>query len=324
MVMCGAVLVTGSCDGASRDGSTDDLGQVQVALTQVPTDARCLRLTANAPARQITRQVPLTVGAAAFTTTFGGLPVGALTVSGDVFGVACSNVGSSTVATWVSDPVSVTTTLGGMPSVSLLMHRPGSVGVSVDFCATPPCTPTTVTCAAGQQLCISTNMCVSTSWGFEPGEPFAWGNNAETNSSLSTAQHHSGNTSLQATPSSDPTLPAGVLSLPCTTDSTQVVMDLRGKSFSAWIFVPAAAGSSFANTSCRISGLDPSFVRSTLGATATKAPVVPGAWFQLTGTFPSTTLESRIYELSIECLLPPDWGFADPSKVWFVDDVRVQ
>jgi hypothetical protein len=123
------------------------------------------------------------------------------------------------------------------------------------------------------------------------------------------------------TPSSDPTLPASVQSLPCTGDNVGT-MDVRGKTFSAWIYVPTSS-SSYAGTSCRLRATDRNFNLSQLPATATKAPIVPGSWFQLSGKFPSTALESQIYELTIDCKLPANWGFSDPSKTWFVDDIQV-
>ena len=53
------------------------------------------------------------------------------------------------------------------------------------------------------------------------------------------------------------------------------------------------------------------------------APVPQGTYFKLTGIFLSTALESRISEISVDCTLPPDWRLDDPTKTWFVDDVRI-
>jgi hypothetical protein len=60
-----------------------------------------------------------------------------------------------------------------------------------------------------------------------------------------------------------------------------------------------------------------------LPASANRAPVVPGTWFQLSGVFPSTAIESQIYEITVDCNLPTDWTSDDPTKAWYVDDVRI-
>ena len=54
-----------------------------------------------------------------------------------------------------------------------------------------------------------------------------------------------------------------------------------------------------------------------------KGPIVPGSWFQLSTTFPTTAVESKIYQLMIQCYLPSDWLATDPTKVWYVDDVQI-
>jgi hypothetical protein len=192
--------------------------------------------------------------------------------------------------------------------------------------ASTPRTVTSGACPTNTQTChpdSGPTFCGPTNWGFEWGQPPPfWGNSAETNSSPSAAQHHSGSMSLSITPSSDPALPASIDALPCT-DTVVGTMDVRGKTYSAWVFV-ANSSSSYANTRCRLRAFNRSFQESQLPASATKAPIVPGSWFQLTGVFPSTTLESQIYEITVDCNLPADWAFDDPTKVWFVDDARVQ
>ncbi len=111
-----------------------------------------------------------------------------------------------------------------------------------------------------QQFCTidgGANLCASTIWGFEPGEPFSWSNSAETFSQISSAQHHTGFESLQVSASSDPTLPASVNNQPCT-DAQVGTMDVRGKTYSAWIFV-ATSTSSYAGTQCRLRAFDRTF-----------------------------------------------------------------
>jgi hypothetical protein len=181
----------------------------------------------------------------------------------------------------------------------------GGSGVTAQLCNAP---------SGGQQ-------CVWTHWGFEPGEEWAWGNSAETSSSIVSGVSHTGTQSLRISASSDPTLPASVNSEPCF-GSADGTMDLRGKTVSAWVMV-ANSSSSYAGTACRLRAFNHSFQESALSAQAVSTPIKPGTWFQLSGVFPSTALESQIYELTVDCNLPGDWMFADSTKVWYVDDVQV-
>ena len=177
----------------------------------------------------------------------------------------------------------------------------------------------------GNQLCTpdtGPKTCTPTVWGFESGSTVPWLNSAETSSMTSMDQHHSGSWSLSVSPSSYPGYAATTLTLPCTPDLTVGTMDVRGKTFSAWVFVVNST-SSYAGTSCSLHATDRNFAESLLPASSMTAPIVPGTWFQLSATFPTTSLESMIYKLAIECTLPSDWAFDDMTKWWFVDDIRV-
>jgi uncharacterized protein (DUF3820 family) len=186
-------------------------------------------------------------------------------------------------------------------------------------------TVTSGACPTNTQTChpdTGSTFCVPTNWGYEWGQPFPfWSASAETSVGPSADRDHSGSMSLKITASSDPSLPASTNVVPCT-DSVVGTMDVRGKTYSAWVFVNNST-SSYAGTSCRLHATDRNFNESTLPASATKSPITPGTWFQLTGVFPSGTLESHIYELRVDCKLPTDWQLNDPTKAWYVDDARV-
>ncbi len=186
----------------------------------------------------------------------------------------------------------------------------GGGGASAQLCNNPGGTPA--------------SQCVATLWGFEGGEPPAWNNSAETASVVSTAQAHSGTQSLRISASSDPTLAASVNAEQCFNAAGGGTMNLAGKTYSAWVFVPSST-SSYAGTSCRLRAFDPSFHESTLPSGTVRAPIPPGTWFQLSGVFPSTS--TNIYELTVDCKLPTDWAFGDISlpatKSWYVDDIKV-
>jgi hypothetical protein len=165
--------------------------------------------------------------------------------------------------------------------------------------------------------------CVANLWGFESGDAF-WGNSAETMSSIVAAPSpvHTGAQSLQVSASSDPTLPASINSTPCYSGAGGGTMDLRGKTYSAWVLV-SYTGSSYDGTSCRLRAFDSSFNESAISAQAVSAPITPGSWFQVSGVFPSGAVEQAIYQLTVDCNLPADWTWGDPSDFWYVDDIKV-
>ncbi len=85
----------------------------------------------------------------------------------------------------------------------------------------------------------------------------------------------------------------------------------------------AYTGSSYDGTACRLRAFDRSFNESQISLQAS-APITPGVWFQLSGVFPSTSVEQQINELVVvECNLPGDWTYGDPSDAWWVDDIQV-
>ena len=181
---------------------------------------------------------------------------------------------------------------------------------------------------AGDQVCTLDNgqrNCIPMVWDFE-AFPYLWFPSGETSADGSMDQHHTGLGSLSLSASSDKTLPASADAAICVTVDGSIVgtMDARGKTFSAWIFVPDSP-SSLANTRCRLRALDRNYAESALiGSSVAIAPIPTGTWFQLKGTFPDGDLESRIFELFVDCFLPADWMLANwPAQAWYVDDIRV-
>jgi hypothetical protein len=61
-----------------------------------------------------------------------GLPIGQVTITADAFAATCATVGM-TSPNWVSHASIVTLVPGSPVSLTLSMHRPGQVSVSVDF-----------------------------------------------------------------------------------------------------------------------------------------------------------------------------------------------
>jgi hypothetical protein len=177
---------------------------------------------------------------------------------------------------------------------------------------------------AGFQFCsyLSSQACQSATWGFEPkvAEVF-WSNDENVSSSLSTLNPHAGSVgSLEVTASSVPGTRAFVSVAPCLDPNTFEIgtMSLAGRTYTASIFVPALAGN-FGATSCQLAYDDLSFAEFVV---AQVAPIVPGNYFTMTGTFPAGLAPiSRIF---ISCTLPPTWALDNPAQRWYIDDVSIK
>jgi hypothetical protein len=144
------LLPAGACnksDGASREPT----GQARIAITNAPTDVRCIRVNA-AGTRVVSNSFGVTAGAKS-VFTLPGLPVGLVTFTADAFSSLCVLVNDTSVPTWVSDSVTTGIAAGATSNVSLTMQRPGTGTVSIDFpgdagVTNPPSTTQTV--GAGQ------------------------------------------------------------------------------------------------------------------------------------------------------------------------------
>jgi hypothetical protein len=168
--------------------------------------------------------------------------------------------------------------------------------------------------------------CRRTVWDFENPESGAsgvdgWTNSNETNI-MWVNERHSGNRGVA--------LYASFLDMyPAYTDNNfrDAVsgnlgsLDLRGKTFSAWIMVGAATPVS--TDFCRIQGRSPQPPYDIfLGSSATRMMPPGGTWFELTGTFGGSSMEAQVDALWIMCKLPTAWS-GDDSRRWYVDDISV-
>lgn len=122
-----------SCGTQSNDPvAQDDLGAVQVALTNVPNDASCVRIniTGSRPAIRLFDVAP----GASSTFTIDRLPVGLAQVSGEAFGSKCADVNAGSVPSYISEaPVPVRIDRSEIVKVLLKLIRNGRLSVGVDF-----------------------------------------------------------------------------------------------------------------------------------------------------------------------------------------------
>ena len=99
-------------------------------------------------------------------------------------------------------------------------------------------------------------------------------------------------------------------------------VDVRGKTFSAYVYV--AAQTPVATDYCRLQGSTSTAPYEYFFAQSTATKMQPPAnqWFELKGTFGTTSMETQIQGMWIMCKLPTSWA-NDESKLWFVDDISI-
>jgi virginiamycin B lyase len=129
---CGIVW-TGCSGGGTGGGASEGIGEVRVALAQVPADVKCVQLTVAGATRSVVQPFDVAAGQSTSILSIAGAPLGADTVTGQAFSTACAAVGLSSVPDWVSDAVPATVQAGTAADVILVMHRNGQVSACVDF-----------------------------------------------------------------------------------------------------------------------------------------------------------------------------------------------
>lgn len=115
------------------DPADDQLGTVTLALTIVPADARCLRVTVDSGDRITRRLFPLVPGQAS-TVTITGLPPGANEIREDVFAVECEDLSADVGPTWTGDGTPVVVVMPRQTTTRMVVLRPtGNVRTTIDF-----------------------------------------------------------------------------------------------------------------------------------------------------------------------------------------------
>ncbi len=130
----GALGAITACSSSSPDPvaqGDESVGEVEVALTNAPSDVSCLRLTV-AGSRTDVRTFDLDEGDKA-SFKLKGLPVGNASISADAFPVACNKIGNGGKPTWYSDAEVIRIFANKVTHVSLAMIHNGQVSVGVDF-----------------------------------------------------------------------------------------------------------------------------------------------------------------------------------------------
>ena len=147
----GLALATLAQVSACSSAADEDLGVVRIAITQVPADVACLRITAVG-SRTVSRTFAVSPGASSILLMT-GLPTGQVQFTGDAFAETCPNVGPASVPNWSSDPVVAQVSTNPIATVTLIMRRNGRVSVRVDFQDDQTCLPVGASCSVDANCC---------------------------------------------------------------------------------------------------------------------------------------------------------------------------
>ncbi len=149
-----AALTAGLLQCTSSPDTSHDTGAVELSLTQAPSDASCLRVTVAGTSRSVTNLFGLTPGQSS-VFKLERLPVGIATFSAEAYGVACNTLGTGTIATWLSDPVTANIKVVEVTHVALKMTQNGRATVGVDFDPSAGAVPPPPPATGGAAVCSS-------------------------------------------------------------------------------------------------------------------------------------------------------------------------
>ncbi len=131
-VSSGVAGCSSGAEGPAPSSLDDPTGSITLAVATVPSDALCLDLKIDSTASSHRKFTLTPRQTATFTLT--ALPLGSVTFTGNIYGVACSSVTSSTSTTWSSDPTSTVLSPSTTPSLKLLFHHnTGRATIGVEF-----------------------------------------------------------------------------------------------------------------------------------------------------------------------------------------------
>jgi alpha-tubulin suppressor-like RCC1 family protein len=102
-----------------------------VALTVVPSDAVCLKLTLSGSTSG-TQLITLTGGASSAGLSLGYIPAGSLTVTPLAYNLACASVTTTSVPTWAGPAVTVNVSAGARTAIPLTLQPYGTTA-TVNF-----------------------------------------------------------------------------------------------------------------------------------------------------------------------------------------------
>lgn len=150
-----AVAAVGGCSvGADETqvSAEERTGSAHLAVTNIPADVSCLRITAVGGSTVVTL-VDVTPGQPA-DISLSGQPIGTVAFTADAFPSICAVVTSGTTPNWLSDTVVVSLAAGVPVDISLTLHENGITNVGVDFSSG-------LTCHDADEPCLTDSDCCS-------------------------------------------------------------------------------------------------------------------------------------------------------------------
>jgi cysteine-rich repeat protein len=127
-------------------------GSANLAVTNIPSDVSCLRITAVGGTTVVTL-VDVTPGQPA-DISLSGQPIGTVAFTADAFPSICAVVTGGTTPNWLSDTVVVSLSAGVPVDISLTLHENGITNVGVDFSSG-------LTCHDADEPCLTDSDCCS-------------------------------------------------------------------------------------------------------------------------------------------------------------------
>jgi hypothetical protein len=122
-----------SCGGAENatDGEHENTGAIGLAIQQVPSDIKCIQITAAGSRVQSQSFGVTPLGST--TLVMRGIAPGTVMFSGAAFPIACPLLSTASIPTWVADPIEAVIVSGTQTNLTLTMRPAGSGGITVDF-----------------------------------------------------------------------------------------------------------------------------------------------------------------------------------------------
>jgi hypothetical protein len=125
-----ALALSVGCSGSGGSGD-EGIGQISIAIEEVPQDVHCVRIVATGSA-SFTRSFDVAPGTSS-SYLVESVPVGSFAVSGKAYASACGLVAADSVPSWTGGPTQALVQPGQTTQITLNMLQTGNLGVGVDF-----------------------------------------------------------------------------------------------------------------------------------------------------------------------------------------------
>lgn len=133
-LVSGALLIAfaGCTDATSATEDSEGVGEVNLALTTVPTGVQCIQIVAKGTTT-VTKTFTVTAGSSGVNVlALGALPVGSVAISGQAYNVACASISGQT-PTWIADNFTINVQSGVTTSPTITFRPNNTVTATANF-----------------------------------------------------------------------------------------------------------------------------------------------------------------------------------------------